>query len=71
MSENLFAYTISNYSESEAGAITGARAGNTVDTTAAKGKITGLNGDAACFNYTKDNTDSELVFRQYTYSTTS
>lgn len=31
MSENLFAYTISNYSESEAGAITGARAGNTVD----------------------------------------
>lgn len=50
MSENLFAYTISNYSESEAGAITGARAGNTVDTTAAKGKITGLNGDAACFN---------------------
>lgn len=69
---NLFAYTISDYSKSEAGAITGARGATTVDATASKAKITDsdLNGDAACFNFFDNNSASKLVFRQYTYSTT-
>lgn len=69
---NLFAYTISDYSKSEAGAITGDRGATTVDATAAKAKITDsdLNGDAACFNFFDNNSASKLVFRQYTYSDT-
>lgn len=68
---NLFAYTISDYSKSEAGAITGARGATTVDATASKAKITDsdLNGDVACFNFFDNNNASKLVFRQYTYST--
>lgn len=49
MSENLFAYAISNYVNSQAGAITGSRRTSSVDTAAAKAKITGLNGDAVLF----------------------
>ena len=37
MSENLFAYIITNYSDSRAGAITGTRSTNTVDNSATKG----------------------------------
>lgn len=68
---NLFAYTISNYSNSEAGAITGARGTTTVDATASKNKMGIIdNGDVACFNFFDNNSASKLVFRQYTYSTT-
>ncbi|AJQ28863.1 hypothetical protein [Pelosinus fermentans] len=64
MSENLFAYAISNYVNSQAGAITGSRSTSSVDTAAAKAKITGLNGDAAFFNFF-EHSNSRLVLRQY------
>lgn len=73
MSENLFAYTITNYSASAAGAIVGDRSSASVDS-AAVVKIFNpttplLNGDAAFFNFFQG-LNSRLVLRQYTYSTT-
>jgi len=51
MSENLFAYTITNYTNSAAGAIVGERSSSSVTSTATV-KITGIsNGDAAFFNF--------------------
>ena len=68
---NLFAYTISDYSNSEAGAIKGTRGATTVDATASKNKMNNItNGDVACFNFFDNNSASKLVFRQYTYSDT-
>jgi len=68
MSENLFAYTITNYTNSAAGAIVGERSSASVTSTAAL-KITGIeNGDAAFFNFFQG-LNSRLVLRQYAYST--
>ncbi|TWH49160.1 hypothetical protein [Sporomusa sp. KB1] len=74
MSENLFAYTITNYSASAAGAIVGDRSSASVDTTAVikifDAETALLNGDAAFFNFFQG-LNSRLVLRQYNYSTTS
>lgn len=69
--ENLFGYTVVNsgYSEGLAGAISGERTGAPTTFTSST-KVTGLNGDPALFNYFQG-TESRLVLRQYTYSTTS
>ena len=68
MSENLFAYIITNYSDSRAGAITGTRSTNTVDNSATKDKLSISNGDAACFNFLDNSNTSKLVFRKYNYN---
>lgn len=69
--ENLFGYTVVNsgYSEGLAGAISGERTGAPTTFTSST-KVTGLNGDPALFNFFQG-TESRLVLRQYTYSTTS
>jgi len=68
MSENLFAYTITNYTKSAAGAIVGERSSSSVTSTAAV-KITDiLNSDAAFFNFFQG-LNSRLVLRQYKHTT--
>ncbi len=69
--ENLFGYTVVNsgYSEGLAGAISGERTAAPTTFTSST-KVTGLNGDPALFNFFQG-TESRLVLRQYTYSTTS
>lgn len=69
--ENLFGYTVvdAGYSQGLAGAISGERTGVPTTFTSST-KVTGLNSDPALFNFFQG-TESRLVLRQYTYSTTS
>lgn len=69
--ENLFGYTVTDagYTQGMAGAINGERTGSPTTFTSST-KVTGLNGDPALFNFFQG-TESRLVLRQYTYSTTN
>lgn len=69
--ENLFGYTVvdAGYSQGLAGAINGDRTAAPTTFTSST-KVAGLNSDAALFNFFQG-TESRLVLRQYTYSTTS
>ena len=69
--ENLFGYTVvdAGYSQGMAGAINGDRTAAPTTFTS-NTQVTGLNGDPALFNFFQG-TESRLVLRQYTYSTTN
>ena len=70
--ENLFAYSVSNYADTEVGAIRGSRMDTEVDAAPAKNKAGTIeNGDVACFNFRNRQQKSMLWLREYVYNTPS